>query len=68
MRAILIIQEAKYKLVNLTRLFIALLTLRLHSTMHSQAQYKLHNRKIYAKKLHNANYMQAFDHMFITNI
>ena len=32
MRAILIIQEAKCKLVDLTRLFIALLTLRLHST------------------------------------
>ena len=32
MRAILIIQEVKYKLVYLTRLFIALLTLRLHST------------------------------------
>ena len=32
MRAILIIQEAKYKLVYLTRLFIASLTLRLHST------------------------------------
>ena len=31
-RAILIIQEAKYKLVYLTRLFIASLTLRLHST------------------------------------
>ena len=31
MRAILIIQEAKYKLVYLTRLFIASLTLRLHS-------------------------------------
>ena len=34
MRAILIIQEAKYKLVYLTRLL----------------QYKLHNRKIYAQK------------------
>ena len=66
MRAILIIQEAKCKLVYLTRLFIALLTLQ-YRTMHSQAQYKLHNRKIYAKKLHNANYMQAFDDMFITN-
>ena len=32
MRAILIIQEAKYKLVYLTRLFIASLTLCLHST------------------------------------
>ena len=32
MRAILIIEEAKYKLVYLTRLFIASLTLRLHST------------------------------------
>ena len=31
MRAILIIQEAKYKLVYLTRLFIASLTLRLHN-------------------------------------
>ena len=30
--AILIFQEAKYKLVYLTRLFIASLTLRLHST------------------------------------
>ena len=32
MHAILIIQEAKYKLVYLTRLFIASLTLRLHCT------------------------------------
>ena len=32
MRAILIIQEAKYKLIYLIRLFIASLTLRLHST------------------------------------
>ena len=32
MRAILITQEAKYKLVYLTRLFIASLTLRLHCT------------------------------------
>ena len=31
-RAVLIIQEAKYKLVSLTRLFIASSTLRLHST------------------------------------
>ena len=31
-RAVLIIQEAKYKLVCFTRLFIASLTLRLHST------------------------------------
>ena len=30
-RAVLIIQEAKYKLVYLTRFFIASLTLRLHS-------------------------------------
>ena len=35
MRAILIIQEAKYKLVYLTRLFIASLTLRLHRTKQS---------------------------------
>ena len=35
MRAILIIQEAKYELVYLTRLFLALLTLRLHSTEQS---------------------------------
>ena len=57
MRAILIIQEAKYKLVYLTRLFIAELiysrvnnTPTQYRTMHSQAQYKLHNRKIYAQK------------------
>ena len=31
-RAVLIIQEAKYKLVYLIRLFIVSLTLRLHST------------------------------------
>ena len=43
-RAILTIQEAKYKLVHLTRLFTQ------YRTMHSQAQYKLHNRKIYAQK------------------
>ena len=35
MRAILIIQEEKYKLIYLTRLFIASLTLRLHSTEQS---------------------------------
>ena len=35
-----------------------------YRTIHSQAQYKLHNTKIYAQKnLQNANYMQACDHI-----
>ena len=53
MHAILIIQEAKYKLVYLTRsAFYSLINITptLYRTMHSQAQYKLHNRKIYARK------------------
>ena len=54
MRAILIIQEAKYKLVYLTRLFITLLTLRLHST--EQCIHK-----------HNTNYtMEKYMHRKIT--
>ena len=67
MRAILIIEEAKYKLVYLTRLFIASLTLRLHSS--EQCIHK-HNTNYTTEKLHNANYMPAFDirpYMFITN-
>ena len=43
MRAILIIQKAKYKLFYITRLFIASLTLRLHST-----EQRIHK--------HNTNY------------
>ena len=69
MRAILTIQEVKYKLVYLTRLFIASLTLRLHSTeqcIHKHIQIT-QQKNICTEKLHNANYMQAFDHMFITN-
>ena len=39
-----------------------------YRTMHSQAQYNYTIEKyICTEKLHNANYMQAFDHMFITN-
>ena len=64
-RAILIIQEAKYKLVYLTRLFIASLAWRLHMT--KQYIHK-HNtnytiEKYRHRKLHNANYMQACDHI-----
>ena len=69
--AILIFQEAKYKLVYLTRIFIASLTLRLHST--EQYIHK-HNtnytiQKVYTEKNYtcNANYMQAWDHIFLTN-
>ena len=48
-RAILIIQEAKYKLVYLTQLFKASLTLRLHST--EQYIHKHYtNYTIYAQK------------------
>ena len=73
MRAILIIQEAKYKLAYLTRLFIASLvniTPTQYRTMHSKAQYKLHNRKIYAQK--NYTMQITYKHltiycMFITN-
>ena len=54
MRAILIIQEAKYKLVYLTRLFIASLTLRLYST--EQCIHK-----------HNTNYtIEKYMHRKIT--
>ena len=58
-RAVLIIQEAKYKLVHLTRLFIASLALRLHSTEQciqkhntNHAIEKYTNRKITQCKLH----------------
>ena len=58
-RAVLIIQEAKYKLVYLTRLFIASLTLRLHSIEQciqkhntNYAIEKYTNRKITQCKLH----------------
>ena len=58
-RAVLIIQEAKYKFVYLTWLFIASLTLRLHSTeqciqKHNKnyAIEKYTNRKITQCKLH----------------
>ena len=58
-RAILIIQEAKYKLVYLTRLFIASLTLRLHSTEQCIYKHSTHYtiekymlRKITQCKLH----------------
>ena len=64
-RAILIIEEAKYKLVYLTRLFIASLTLRPHST--EQCIHNTQQKNICTEKLRNVNYMQAFDHMFITN-
>ena len=53
MRAILIIQEAKYKLVYLTRLFIASLTLRLHSTeqcIHKHNTNYTIEKYIYAQK------------------
>ena len=53
MRAILIIQEAKYKLVYLTRLFIALLTSRLHST--EQCIHK-HNTNNTIEKYMQRNY------------
>ena len=68
-RAILIIQEAKYKLVYLTRLFIASLTLRLHRTEQYIHKYKTNytiqkymHRKITQCKLH-----AGMRHMFITN-
>ena len=69
MRAILIIQETKYKLVILTRLFIASLALRLHSTEQcfTRTIQITQQKNICIEKLHNANYIQAFDHMFITN-
>ena len=58
-RAILIIQEAYYKLVYLTRLFIALLTLRQHSTEQYINKHNTNNtiqkyihRKITQCKLH----------------
>ena len=73
-RAVLIIQEAKYKLVYLTQLFIAPLTLHLHSTEQCiQKHYtnyaieKYTQCKLQTEKLHNANDMHACDHMFITN-
>ena len=47
MRAILIIQEAKYKLVNLTRLFLASLTLRPHS---AEQYIQKHNRNYTIEK------------------
>ena len=53
MRAILIIQEAKYKLVYLTWLFIALLTLRLHNT--EQCIHK-HNTNYTIEKYMQRNY------------
>ena len=53
MRAILIIQEAKYKLVYLTWLFTALLTLRLHST--EQCIHK-HNTNYTIEKYMQRNY------------
>ena len=54
MRAILIIQEVKYKLVYITRLFLAALTLRLHST--EQCIHK-----------HNTNYtIEKYMHRKIT--
>ena len=57
-RAILIIQEAKYKLVYLTLLFIASLTCKYI------AQYKLHNTKIYEQKNYTMqNYIKACDHI-----
>ena len=70
MRAILIIQEAKYKLVYLARLFIASLTLRLHSTEQCIHKHntnytiqKYMHRKITQCKLHAS----IRPYMFITN-
>ena len=53
MRAILIIQEAKYKLVYLTRLFIASLTLRLHRT--KQSIHKHNTNYTIEKYMHRKN-------------
>ena len=70
MRSILIIQEAKYKLVYLTQLFEASLTLRLHSTEQYIHKYytnytiqKYIHRKIIQCKLH----ARMRPYMFITN-
>ena len=56
-----LLNSAFYSLINITP--------TQHRTMHSRAQYKLHNRKqnIDTEKLLNANYVQACDHIFTTN-
>ena len=54
MRAILIIQEAKYKVVYLTRLFIASLTLHLHST--KQSIHKHNTNYTIEKYMHRKKY------------
>ena len=70
-RAIFIIQEAKYKLVFNSAFYSLInITPTHYRTIHSLAQYKLHNTKIYEQKNYTMQITcrhATISQMFITN-